>query len=194
LKEATAQEILDAAEAELAEQGLAATGMSSIAKRAGVSVGTLYNYFKDKEVLLTTLFTDRRKRFNALLDDAIAPRGTLPFEAQLETVVKAVFDTFEAHRNFLRIILANEKPASSSDTTPKSPATQFIDRLRPVTAHGVASGVLASEDADLYASALAALMRGVMIERLGDATRPFHTATPFVLRVFLDGARKRKAQ
>jgi hypothetical protein len=34
-------------------------------------------------------------------------------------------------------------------------------------------------------------MRGVMIERIADRSRPFSEATPFVLRIFLDGARRR---
>jgi AcrR family transcriptional regulator len=193
LREATTQEILDAAEAELAEHGLAATAMSSIAKRAGVSVGTLYNYFEDKDVLLTTLLADRRKRFAALLDEALAKHESLAFDAQLEAAITAVFDLFESHRNFLRIVLGNEKPASGNDAGPprKTPVTQFVERLRPVTTRGVKSGALAAEDADLYPAALAALLRAVMIERLADASRPFHSATPFVMRLFLDGARTR---
>jgi AcrR family transcriptional regulator len=197
LKEATAVEILRAAEAELAEQGLAATNMASIAKRAGVSVGTLYNYFRDKEVLLSTLLSDRKERFVTLLDDAIAKHAELPFTAQLEGVVDAVFDIFEAHRDFLRIMLSNEKPVlkSVADTrasdSRRPGAGMLTDLLRPVTDRGVAGGLLAPADADLYPCALAAFVRAVMIERLADTTRPFRTATPFVLRVFLDGARAR---
>lgn len=192
-KEATAQEILAAAEAELAEHGLAATAMSAIARRAGVAVGTLYNYYKDKDVLLATLLAERRRQFASFLDETVAAQRTAPFEAQLERVINAVFQIFETHRDFLRIMLANEPPTlpSGRRSAEKTPAMLFIDRLRPLVATGVQMGALSPVDADLYASALAALMRGVMIERIADRSRPFSEATPFVLRIFLDGARRR---
>lgn len=190
-KEATAQEIMNAAEAELAEHGLANTSISAIANRAGVSVGTIYNYFKDKEVLLSTLIAERRQQFGVHFEKAMETHKALPFERHLEEIVNAVFEIFETQRNFLRIILENEKPMGVKGVRAKRPLLQFIDRFRPLADKGVESGLLSPQDADLYASALAALIRSVMIERLNDTTRPFKDATPFVLRMFLDGARRR---
>jgi AcrR family transcriptional regulator len=184
LKEATSQEILAAAEAELAERGLADAGMSGIAKRAGVSVGTLYNYFEDKERLLKTLLLDRRKRFHATLDAAVNAPFEGSFALRLETVVAKIFAYFEEHRDFLRIVLANERSLTSVATT------QFVDKLRPLVAAGVAEGVLLDEDADLYAATLAGVIRAVMTERVGEPKRAFRPASSFVVRVFLHGAGK----
>lgn len=189
LREVTTQGILLAAEAELAERGLAASSMQSIAQRAGVSVGTLYNYFKDKEILLSELLTVRRERFALLFNEAMNSYLDLPFEAQLEKIIESVFQIFETQRNFLRIVLANEQSVVPKDAKPSPPFMQFIDRFRPIVAKGVETSCLLDLDADLYASALAALIRSVMIERLSDVSRPFHEATPFVVRIFLNGAR-----
>ncbi len=50
--------ILDAALSVFAEEGYHASSVSSIAKRAEVSKGLLYNYFKSKEEVLLTLVRD----------------------------------------------------------------------------------------------------------------------------------------
>jgi AcrR family transcriptional regulator len=54
-KEARPGEILDAALAEFAARGFAASRMEDIAARAGVTKGTLYLYFASKEELFKTL-------------------------------------------------------------------------------------------------------------------------------------------
>jgi AcrR family transcriptional regulator len=54
-KEARPGEILDAALAEFAARGFAASRMDDIAARAGVTKGTLYLYFPSKEELFKTL-------------------------------------------------------------------------------------------------------------------------------------------
>ena len=47
----TAQQILSATEKLMAEQGLHTLSMQKIAQAAGISVGTIYIYFKNKEYL-----------------------------------------------------------------------------------------------------------------------------------------------
>ena len=54
-KEARAPEILEAALAAFAEKGFAGTRMDDIAKRAGITKGTIYLYFKSKEELFKAL-------------------------------------------------------------------------------------------------------------------------------------------
>lgn len=51
-KEARPAEIIEAGMAEFALRGFAATRMEDVARRAGISKGTIYLYFKDKESLL----------------------------------------------------------------------------------------------------------------------------------------------
>ncbi|OYV74472.1 MAG: hypothetical protein B7Z72_00065, partial [Gemmatimonadetes bacterium 21-71-4] len=51
LPEERPRQILDAAFATFAEHGLAAARLDDIAKRAGVSKGTIYLYFQSKEEL-----------------------------------------------------------------------------------------------------------------------------------------------
>jgi AcrR family transcriptional regulator len=62
-KEDRPQEITDAALAAFAEKGYAATRITDVAKRAGVSKGLLYLYFKTKEEL-----------FKAVIKSFVSPR------------------------------------------------------------------------------------------------------------------------
>jgi AcrR family transcriptional regulator len=57
-KQARPAEILDAAVAEFAEKGFAAARMDDIARRAGVTKGTIYLYFRSKEDVFKTLARD----------------------------------------------------------------------------------------------------------------------------------------
>lgn len=54
-KDERAPEILDAALACFAEKGFAATRMEDIARRAGISKGTIYLYFESKEAVFKAL-------------------------------------------------------------------------------------------------------------------------------------------
>jgi AcrR family transcriptional regulator len=57
-KEARPSEILDAALKEFAEKGYAGARMDDIARRAGVTKGTIYLYFENKEAVFKTLVRD----------------------------------------------------------------------------------------------------------------------------------------
>jgi AcrR family transcriptional regulator len=57
-KQARPAEILDAALSVFAEKGYAGTRMDEIAKRAGVTKGTIYLYFENKDAVFKTLVRD----------------------------------------------------------------------------------------------------------------------------------------
>ena len=52
------QAIMDTALEEFASHGYESTSISMLAKKAGVSKGLMYNYFKSKEELLTTIMSE----------------------------------------------------------------------------------------------------------------------------------------
>ena len=62
-------ELLDAGAALFAENGYEATTMTQIAKRAGASIGSLYQFFPSKEVLAEALFARYVGRVTSMLED-----------------------------------------------------------------------------------------------------------------------------
>ena len=59
--------IMDAARSEFAASGYAATGMESVARRAGVSTKTLYRLIPNKAALFEAMVTDRIDRFQSIV-------------------------------------------------------------------------------------------------------------------------------
>ena len=159
LREATTREILDAAETVLAEQGVAAASMASIAQRAGVSVGTLYNYFKDKDQLLATILTVRRQEFATHLDGVAKDQADAPFEVHLEVFIRTVFQLFNQYRKFLRIVIEH----AGDD---KKKKLWLVDRMLPIVEKGLASGRLATEGAAVFPALFAGALSGVLAQRL----------------------------
>ncbi len=58
-KDARPAEIIDAGLIEFAQNGYAGTKLTQVSKRAGISKGTIYHYFGDKEALFRAAFRDR---------------------------------------------------------------------------------------------------------------------------------------
>src|SRR5258708_3860203 len=108
IKETVSGAILDAAEQVAGEVGLSAASIQAIAQRAGVSTGTIYNYFSDRNDLCIELFARRRAELLATLDAAGKASANSPFDVQLDAFVRTVFTFFDARRSFLHLAM-NEK-------------------------------------------------------------------------------------
>jgi len=87
-------EVRLAAERVFASKGFSATKMADIAAEAGVGVGTLYNYFANKQEIFEAIFLERTGQFQAALDHATA--GLLPLE-QVVTLIRTSMQYVEDH-------------------------------------------------------------------------------------------------
>jgi AcrR family transcriptional regulator len=63
--------LLEAAERSIVEDGVEGASLLSIAKRAGVAVGTIYNHFQDRQELFHELFTKRKGELVSEVDAAM---------------------------------------------------------------------------------------------------------------------------
>jgi len=108
LREATAQAILVAAEEVFADEGFHAAHMGTIAGKAGVSVGTLYNHFADREAMLAGLLAARRGELIGKMDGAIREAAGQPLRARLRGILAAFLGHCAAHRKFVHIALQRE--------------------------------------------------------------------------------------
>jgi len=188
LRKATSEAILDAAEQGIAERGLRGAGMVEIAERAGVSVGTLYNHFADKDALLTALLHDRRRELAARIDAALARRQGEPFRAQLGAFTDAFAAHFEAHRRFLQI-LWDEEAARGAPLVKRdeSPIADIHRRLEKLMKLGAREGALRREGAPLLAAAYMGMLKAVLIKQTRTGKGVGASAVT-LMRLFLDGA------
>jgi AcrR family transcriptional regulator len=93
--------IFEAAEAVLAARGFHGASVDEIAKRAEVSVGTLYNFFGNKENLYTSLLERRMEELRGCVRAHVAPapRGI----DKLHAAVDAIFTYCAEHERAFRV-------------------------------------------------------------------------------------------
>lgn len=92
-KQQTRERIIAAAAASFAEQGFDGTTFDHIAERADVARATVFNYFSDKQELLSAYLGHRREWLRALLEDQAAKEqhGAARLALLLDTL--ATFNT-----------------------------------------------------------------------------------------------------
>jgi AcrR family transcriptional regulator len=190
LRESTSAAILDAAEEVAAKEGLAGASLQAIAHAAGIAVGTIYNYFDDRQKLIDALFTRRKEELYEAIDDAAKKHAKGSFEVQLDAFVRAAFTHFDARRRFLRIALsADHKPllVKGEDGRKRPAMQQLWDRAERIVRVGMREKRLREEGADLFATVLSSILRGVLVSRIEDET-PLTAQTERVVSLFLHGA------
>jgi AcrR family transcriptional regulator len=162
MREAVRLAILDAAEELIARHGLHAAALVQIAKRAGVAVGTLYNYFTDRDALIRGLFESRRATLRPRLLAAIDAGRDRPFEPRLRGFVRDVLAAFESHRSFLKVAIENEHVKPPGSTTPQD----LLAGARDIVAAGVREGAVAADKAELLPLMITGTMKSIAVHRL----------------------------
>jgi AcrR family transcriptional regulator len=101
-------DILEAATRVLAREGARRFTTARVAEAAGVSVGSLYQYFPNKESILFRLQADEWQQTASLLDSIITDKSQPPFE-RLRSLVLAFFRS-ECDEAELRVALSDAAP------------------------------------------------------------------------------------
>lgn len=92
--QATVASILEASAHILVEHGHGALNTNQIAMRAGVSVGSLYQYFPNKEAIMTELIRQKRERMLTGVDMALVDTEADLFETALNAVLAAIIQLY----------------------------------------------------------------------------------------------------
>ena len=95
--------IMETALEVFAEHGYESTSISMLAKRAGVSKGLMYNYFKSKEDLLATIMNDGIDEIFQFIDPD--HDGILTKE-EFEYLIDKIFGLMREKNNFYKLYFA----------------------------------------------------------------------------------------
>jgi len=194
IRETTVQAILTAAEDVFADAGFHAAKMGDIATKAGVSVGTLYNHFEDREALLGGLLAAKRAELIEHVDRAIDEGANRPLRERLRGILGAFLAHCEQHRKFVHIALQREL-GRFQQTYPqawakKTDTMQAIwERLDGQMRRGVKERALRPEMADLAATFFIGMMRSLIMRDvvLGKG-KGMAAELDSLLDMFFDGA------
>ena len=100
----TVDSIVEAAARILETRGLAAFNTNAVAARAGLSVGSLYQYFPGKDALIVALSRRERALLAAEIAAATAGTASLPLETALRRLVRAALRRQLARPALARIL------------------------------------------------------------------------------------------
>ena len=134
---ATVEVIIEAATQLLESAGERGFNTNAVAERAGVSIGTLYRYFPDKQAILTALARREMEAVNAATASLLArQKGDLAFDrAMIRTFVHAFQGRTRARRVAVAALLAHADPAELAAAHPPAAFTDANgEALSPVAA------------------------------------------------------------
>ena len=97
----TVDVLLDAAARLMAEEGYAALTTTRIAKRAGTSVGSVYQYFPDREAIAAALVENRSLRLAEAARHELRELMTAPLEELMPRSVETLIDLYQENKAVL---------------------------------------------------------------------------------------------
>lgn len=123
----TVASILEAAAQILEARGQAAFNTNAVAERAGVSIGSLYQYFPGKDALLIALMQREKERFGA---DAAAALSEPTGRAALRHLIQAAVRQQLGRAELARLLdIAEERPEAREAVDGKSGFGALIHQI-----------------------------------------------------------------
>ena len=155
--QATVDAILEAAFQILETDGLAKLTTSRIAERAGVSIGTLYQYFSDREAILAAMgqrqSDEMREKITAIVLDA-------PGSASVRTIVRALMQGIQGSAE-TRMVLSDALFRNAGEGIVGRQHLTFLDSI---SGRSELDFVLGKESAFILTHAVIYLLRAAAAE------------------------------
>jgi len=186
VREAVSEAILDAAEQVALENGIEAATAAAIAQRAGVAVGTLYNYFPDRDGILAALFKTRRAAIVPALDVAADETKALPFEERLRAYVRRLLEVFDDNASFLRLAVRADGEGASIKGRDKTLMTQVLHHISQIMREGASRKLFPLTRVEPYARMLQGSLKGMVLWRVEEGVSVADDAD-LVVDTFLRG-------
>ena len=186
VREAVSEAILDAAEAVALENGIEATSAAAIAQRAGVAVGTLYNYFPDRDGILAALFKTRRAAITPALEQVAEETKALPFEERLRAYVRRLLEVFDDNASFLRLAVRADGEGAKIKGRDRTLMTQVLHHISQIMRDGASRKLFPLTRVEPYARMLQGSLKGLMLWRVEDGVSLVED-TDLVVDTFLRG-------
>ncbi|RLE29108.1 MAG: TetR/AcrR family transcriptional regulator [Acidobacteria bacterium] len=186
------QEILDAALHLFSEYGFHNVSMQQVADRSEFSIGTLYNFFDNKEHLYSTLLDELSKKFHHAVTSAVEA-GSEETE-MLRNFVIAKAEIFCENMEVVRLYFQETSGSrfnfkAGLDEEIKIRYAEFMKKLTTVFANGIKKKCFNNiADPYLLAVALDSLTNAILLGCLDDPENMSYPQDPDVLlNIFFKG-------
>lgn len=119
----TVDTIIDATAQILKKEGSAGLTTNYLAMKSGFSIGTIYQYFPNRESILLALIARQREEVQRRIEAAVRTGQPGSLDDKVRLIVRALHDAFLVHRNparrlvsaLLRLASTHGLPAPSDD-------------------------------------------------------------------------------
>jgi len=133
----------------LTNEGMADLTMEKIAREVGVSRGTLYNYFDDRDAVLIFVENTTIEPSLEALDRTIA-RAVPPAE-RLEAIARIILDEVHANRALACVLFVREEPGSPRQDNRARLRDRVLSAIRSVIEEGIEEGAFKQLRSDVVA-------------------------------------------
>ena len=141
-REQTQAAILEAAGRILAEEGAALARIDAIAAEAGVSVGTLYNHFGDRDGLVSAVFRHQQVQLVTLLQ-AVMAEPSAGFAEDLRRLLQTCADFAASHGRLFAEMVHEGAGMRAWQCQQRDEVLEALRELMTrLVARGVAEGVV----------------------------------------------------
>ena len=183
--------ILDAAITVFAREGFHRCRVSDIAREANVAYGLVYHYFRSKDEVLDTLFTERW----SLLLEAIgeADRRDAPARERLRSIADFIIESYRNDPDLMKVIIVEVTRAANTFGRAHLPEIrQAYDGISAIVAHGQEDGTFRSDISANFATlcfygAIEQLLTAWIFDELPKSDSEFEQAKQFLVETICDG-------
>lgn len=134
--------IIEAALKLLVVNGIHATPMSAIAKAANTGMGTIYNYFANKELLINAIYIDIKKKEEAILS---MPASNKTIKTQFEHYYLSIVTFYFKHPNYSQFMeQLSSSPIISEES--KKEGYKSIEAVMQILKDGRKEGIIKDID------------------------------------------------
>ncbi|BCB04239.1 TetR/AcrR family transcriptional regulator [Bacillus sp. KH172YL63] len=179
--------ILEAAVKVYSENGFAETTISTIAKEAGVSFGSVFTYFATKEVLFEAAILEPLEEIKPYFIEIEGRYEGTPMEI-VKNMIDCQLDVFARNKDFLRL---SQQVLARPDRYPVlfNELSEFVDvfveRIHPVIEAGQELGEFYEGSPVLIAQSYISLLNGLRLTFIDDHSNPiWHNMKVQALRLF----------
>ena len=189
------RQILDAAVRVFARQGFHTCRVADIADEAGVAYGLVYHYFRSKEEVLDTLFTERWDILLQVIRDTDAQDW--PPRDKLRAIAAFILDSYRHDPDLMKVIVVEvTRAANSFGRTHLPEIRRAYDSITKIVAEGQEKGAFRRDIDPAFASmsfygAIEQLLSGWIFEVIPATSADYDQAKELVVATICDGLEPR---
>ena len=183
--------ILDAAIRVFAREGFHRCRVSDIAREANVAYGLVYHYFRSKDEVLNTLFSERW----ALLLEAIdqVDKEEIPVRQKLHAIASFIIDSYQHDPDLMKVIIVEvTRAANTFGRHHLDEIQQAYEGIATIVARAQEDGYFRNDISATFASlcfygAIEQLLSGWIFDALAKDPQDFDQAKDMVVETVCSG-------